>query len=82
MNYKAITSIVKRIIKKESQTSLGRWGVSCQEAKKLVADRSNVDHCGPCGYDESKNPEDKYEYIIKSIEYYKNKERAKLKEIS
>ena len=82
MNYITITSLVNRLIKKETQMSLGRWGVSCQEAKKIVADRSNVDHCGPCGYDESRNPEDKLEYIIKSIEYYKNRERQRIKQIS
>ncbi len=44
------TNIIKNISKKETPTYLGRWNVDyCSIKVNQKIDRSNEDHCGPCG---------------------------------
>jgi hypothetical protein len=47
---KYITTIVKKIMSKESPKILGRWNIDyCNQKVNHKVDLSNEDHCGPCG---------------------------------
>ena len=66
--------ISRRILKfmnTPMQYTLGRWGVLCEDRKKIVIDRANVDHCGPCGTDNVINVDERMKEIEKNIEFYK-----------
>ena len=41
---------LQKIFRKELSKPLGRWKIEhCNKKIKLKVDRSNEDHCGPCG---------------------------------
>ena len=47
---KYIINIIKRLIKKDIQKPVGRWGTEqCNKKIDYKIDMSNEDHCGPCG---------------------------------
>ena len=47
---KYITTIMKKIMSKESTKPVGRWNIErCHSKLDLKIDLSNEDHCGPCG---------------------------------
>jgi hypothetical protein len=47
---KYITTIIKKLIAKESPKPVGRWRIeNCNAQMNNKIDLSNEDHCGPCG---------------------------------
>lgn len=68
-----IRNIILNLFKSPTQYSLGRWGVVCENRKKILMDRANVDHCGPCGTDNVINVEERMKEIDKNIELYKSR---------
>ena len=44
-----ILYILRKIIKQENLTALGRWNLDyCQKRVKYKVDNANIDHCGTC----------------------------------
>jgi len=72
---KIINTTFKRYFMNTPVTTLGRWGIECDNGKKILTDYANVDHCGPCGFDEYKNVEKRYQEIDNTIKFYKEKEK-------
>lgn len=68
-----IRNIILNLFNKPMQYSLGRWGIVCENRKKILMDRANVDHCGPCGTDNVINVEERMKEIDKNIELYKSR---------
>ena len=47
---KYITNLIRKMMPKNVQTPLGRWGIEyCNTKMNNKIDLSNEDHCGPCG---------------------------------
>ena len=47
---------------KQKPTKLGRWSLlECNDALQKRIDMANIDHCGPCGFEQiSKNKNNKF----------------------
>jgi hypothetical protein len=44
-----ITYILKKIVRSDNATALGRWNLDyCEKLIKNKVDFANVDHCGTC----------------------------------
>ena len=76
-----INSVISRYFRSSPMINLGRWGVECENGKRILAHRANVDHCGPCGFDEYKNVEKRYQEIDNNIKFYKERASKKLENI-
>ena len=47
---KYLTTIVKKLMRKEIPKPVGRWNIeNCNVKMNHKIDLSNEDHCGPCG---------------------------------
>ena len=78
---KIINTTFKRYFMNTPVTTLGRWGIECDNGKKILTDYANVDHCGPCGFDEYRNVEKRYQEIDNNIKFYKEKQEKQEKNI-
>ena len=65
---KFLRQIISRILEKDVQRPVGRWGNNlCEKQMKIKVDLSNEDHCGPCG-----------EYAIKKINVLASPDNKKI----
>lgn len=45
---------------KQKPTQLGRWSLlECSDALQKRIDMANIDHCGPCGFEQISNNKNK-----------------------
>lgn len=72
-----INSVISRYFRSSPMINLGRWGIECENGKRILAHRANVDHCGPCGLDELNDVEKRHEEIKNNIKFYENKNKVK-----
>lgn len=59
-----ILKLIQRFSRKQKPTELGRWSLlNSSDALQKRIDMANIDHCGPCGFEQISHEKNKKFYI-------------------